>query len=207
METSNRRSKIGLGRVGVTAGLVTLLIGLAAGCTSSGDKASDPTTSEVKKDPVVSDVWARAATAGSNTAIYMSIKGGSSDDELTGVATDEPLADKLEIHETKLVEPDDSDKSDAPDGTDDKMMGSTTESTAMGSGAMGSGDNGGKMKTMQRVDKIEIPAGESVELAPGGYHVMFTNLHRDFKVGESVEVTLTFENAGEIKVTAEVRES
>jgi hypothetical protein len=60
--------------------------------------------------------------------------------------------------------------------------------------------------TMRPVERLEIPAGESVELAPGGLHVMFMGLTPDtaFTLGESVSVTLLFEQAGEVEVAMEV---
>lgn len=55
--------------------------------------------------------------------------------------------------------------------------------------------------TMTHVDKLDIPAGETVELAPGGYHVMFMGLGGDpLEVGEKIKATLVFEQAGEIDV-------
>jgi copper(I)-binding protein len=53
---------------------------------------------------------------------------------------------------------------------------------------------------------IEIPAGGQVELKPGGYHIMLMGLTRDLKPGETVQLTLTFERAGEVEVTAQVRQ-
>lgn len=54
---------------------------------------------------------------------------------------------------------------------------------------------------MQHVERIEIPVGEAVELAPGGYHVMFMGLNGDaFEVGEKIPATLVFEKAGELPV-------
>jgi hypothetical protein len=46
---------------------------------------------------------------------------------------------------------------------------------------------------------IEIPAGGSVELKPGGYHIMLMELKRELLVGEAISLTLTFEmvNGGE----------
>lgn len=61
----------------------------------------------------------------------------------------------------------------------------------------------GVMK-MRRVDAIEIPAGETVTLAPGGYHLMLFNLKQPLKAGEKVHLTLDFEKAGEVPVTANV---
>ncbi len=42
---------------------------------------------------------------------------------------------------------------------------------------------------------IEIPAGEMVELRPGGYHIMLIDLLHDLYAGEALAVTLTFEMA------------
>ena len=70
-----------------------------------------------------------------------------------------------------------------------------------------SGDEGGGMMQMQEVESIEIPAGETVVLEPGGFHIMLLDLKRELTPGETVEVTLTFETAGEQTVTAEVREA
>jgi copper(I)-binding protein len=66
-------------------------------------------------------------------------------------------------------------------------------------------ESGGAM-AMQPVERIDIPAGGTVKLEPGGYHVMLIDLTGDLVVGEEIEITLEFEGAGEVKVTAEVRE-
>lgn len=54
---------------------------------------------------------------------------------------------------------------------------------------------------MFHIDAIEIPAGETVTLEPGGMHVMFMGLDGDpLEVGEKIPATLIFESAGEIDV-------
>jgi copper(I)-binding protein len=53
---------------------------------------------------------------------------------------------------------------------------------------------------------LEIGPGQSVELKPGGYHVMLLDVKKVLAVGDTIEVTLTFEKAGEVQATAEVRE-
>ena len=54
--------------------------------------------------------------------------------------------------------------------------------------------------TMRPVEGgIKIPAGETVTLAPGGYHLMFIKLKHDLKQGEKLPVTLTFANAGTVE--------
>lgn len=60
--------------------------------------------------------------------------------------------------------------------------------------------DGDVMKMRQLADGLVIPAGESVELAPGSYHLMFMGLTGPVVEGEEVPVTLTFEKAGTIVV-------
>lgn len=47
---------------------------------------------------------------------------------------------------------------------------------------------------------LPIPAGGTVELAPGGFHLMLMDLRRPLVEGTTVEVTLTFERAGRVVV-------
>lgn len=59
----------------------------------------------------------------------------------------------------------------------------------------------GSVMRMREVEKgLEIPAGGSVTLAPGGYHLMMMGLKAPFKQGAAVPVTLVFEKAGKIDV-------
>ena len=51
---------------------------------------------------------------------------------------------------------------------------------------------------------IPVPAGQGVQLAPGGYHGMLTGLTTALKEGDSFPVTLTFEKAGEVTVNVDV---
>ncbi len=54
---------------------------------------------------------------------------------------------------------------------------------------------------MRRLEKgLEIPAGATVELRPGSYHVMFIGLQSGLKEGERVNGTLIFEKAGKVEV-------
>ena len=62
----------------------------------------------------------------------------------------------------------------------------------------------GDVMEMRQVDAIELPAGKTVELKPGGLHVMFIGLKPPLALGAKVPVTLKFEKAGEIKVEFDV---
>lgn len=57
---------------------------------------------------------------------------------------------------------------------------------------------------MRQVEKIALPAGKSVQLAPGGLHVMFMALKSPLVVGEKRDAVLVFEKAGELKVQFKV---
>mgnify|MGYP000412750395 CR=1 FL=1 len=58
----------------------------------------------------------------------------------------------------------------------------------------------GIMKMAELENGLEIPAGETVELKPGSYHLMFITLADQLKPDEKHKATLTFEKAGEIEV-------
>lgn len=66
-------------------------------------------------------------------------------------------------------------------------------------------DNQGVM-SMHPQHQIEIPPDSQVEFAPGGYHVMLVDLQQDLKVGETVELTLRFNNFGEITLDVPVKQ-
>lgn len=59
---------------------------------------------------------------------------------------------------------------------------------------------GDVMKMQQLSDGLVIPAGETVELKPGGYHLMLMGLSEQLVEGETIPLTLTFETAGEITI-------
>jgi periplasmic copper chaperone A len=61
------------------------------------------------------------------------------------------------------------------------------------------------MAMMRPVAGIDVPAGKTVELKPGGYHLMLVDLRRALKPGDVVKVTLSFRGAGNVPVTATVR--
>ena len=51
---------------------------------------------------------------------------------------------------------------------------------------------------------LRIPAGTRVELAPGGYHVMLTQIDWTLEPGDRFDVTLRFRRAGELVARARV---
>jgi periplasmic copper chaperone A len=63
--------------------------------------------------------------------------------------------------------------------------------------------DGGVMK-MGAVPSLDLPAGQAVELKPGGYHVMLMGLKQQLKAGDSVPLTLTVEGKGGQKETVQI---
>lgn len=68
----------------------------------------------------------------------------------------------------------------------------------------------GNVMKMRALQKLELSAGKTVELKPGGYHLMFIDIKEPMKPGAKVPLTLTFEDKDKkretLEVTAEVRQ-
>lgn len=63
----------------------------------------------------------------------------------------------------------------------------------------------GEMMKMGPVEGgLEIPAGGNVALTPGGYHLMMMGVGTPFKEGECLQLTLSFEQAGDVPVVLNV---
>lgn len=62
----------------------------------------------------------------------------------------------------------------------------------------------GEVMEMRQVDAIDLPAGKTVALEPGGYHLMFVGLKAPLKAGESFPMTLKFAKAGTVTVSVTV---
>lgn len=63
----------------------------------------------------------------------------------------------------------------------------------------------GTTMRMRAVPLVELPAGQTVELKPGGYHVMLLDLKQQLKAGESVPLTLVVEGKDGKRETLEVK--
>lgn len=59
---------------------------------------------------------------------------------------------------------------------------------------------GNVMRMRHLPDGVPVPAGETVELKPGGLHIMLIDLSSPVEEGKRVPLTLTFEKAGSIDV-------
>ena len=51
------------------------------------------------------------------------------------------------------------------------------------------------MMHMRAVDALEVPAGKTVDLKPGGYHIMLQDLKQPIKEGDVVPLTLVVEGS------------
>ena len=62
----------------------------------------------------------------------------------------------------------------------------------------------GVMRMRHLAQGLEIPAGGSVELRPGGLHLMLMGLTKPLQQGEAIKGVLTFRDAGDVAVTLPV---
>lgn len=63
----------------------------------------------------------------------------------------------------------------------------------------------GNIMRMRQVDAVAVPAGQTVELKPGGLHLMLMDLKAPLVAGSQFALTLQFEKAGDVKVDVQVR--
>ena len=178
-------------KVGVLGGVVALAL-VAAGCSGSSSDGVE-----------IQDAWARTTAPGQMMgAVYMEVK-SSEGDEITGASVPGAIAGKTELHETL----DSKGCEEAGMGAAHSMDKGKEGSMDMeGNGSMdmegeGSMDMEGdesmdmemdSMKCMKQVSSIDLPAGETVNLEPGGFHVMLLDLKKPIEEGETFEVTLSF---------------
>ena len=179
-------------------GALVALVGSLAACGSDKDSessSSGPAAASGESTVEITGAWARTSpTNSANGAAYVTLT-SSKDDALLSVEVDASVAKTAEVHETVMAS--------SSDTTMAGSMGSDT--TAMG-GAMGSDASAPAAMTMQPVDKVELPAGETVELKPGGYHIMLMKLAKPLEKGSTIKVTLTFATAASQTVDVPVRD-
>ncbi|MEN9801455.1 MAG: hypothetical protein RLZ37_580 [Actinomycetota bacterium] len=176
-----------------------------ASCGGDDDSSAD-TDAPAGEDITISGAWARTSPMSVTVgAVYMDIT-ATADDELVGASVDASIAATVEIHETVAA---DMEAGDSPmpgeegeEASEDTMAGDM--SGGMTDDTMAGGMSG--EMTMRPVSSVALPAGETVMLMPGGYHIMLLDLVTPLEVGQTFDVTLTFANAGTKVVTVEVRD-
>ena len=80
--------------------------------------------------------------------------------------------------------------------TSDRLLG-VTSNLARKTELHRMGMENGVMKMRQVEGGIDIPAGETIYLKPGGYHVMLIGLNAPLKANSMFEITFLFQHAGE----------
>ena len=63
----------------------------------------------------------------------------------------------------------------------------------------------GDVMRMRQVSSIDVPAGGTVNLQPGGLHIMLIDLKEPLRQGETFPLTLTFAKAGKVTVYVPVK--
>jgi copper(I)-binding protein len=63
----------------------------------------------------------------------------------------------------------------------------------------------GEVMRMRPVAKLALPAGATLEMKPGGLHLMLIHLKRALRPGEQVPLTLTFEHGAALTLDVPVR--
>mgnify|MGYP002381129107 FL=1 len=139
------------------------------------------------------NAWVRPAVmAGGNGAGYLVIRNtGSEDDTLLGAKA--VFANTVEVHETVVGDGAMPAEGEPMAGEGGDHMQPESEEAMAG------------MMSMRPVESIPVPAGGSVELKPGSYHIMLIDQPAPPAEGRTVTLTLVFEKAGEVTVEAEVR--
>lgn len=171
------------------AGVVLLAAGtLVAACgdsetsTSVADGASTTAAGPTADVPAIDRAWARTSPMATDVgAAYLTIT-SPVDDALIDVKVDPSIAAMAQLHEMAMSDM----------GTDTTM--------GMNHDGMGSATTMGGEMVMREVEGIDLPAGEAVQLKPGGYHIMIMQLAAPLQKGATIQLTLVFEKAGEIVV-------
>ncbi|WP_375569544.1 copper chaperone PCu(A)C [Seohaeicola saemankumensis] len=65
-------------------------------------------------------------------------------------------------------------------------------------------DANGVMRMIHVEEGFELPADGQIVMERGGHHVMFLGLKEPMKQGDMIDLTLTFEKAGDVAVQVEV---
>lgn len=180
-------------RRGVLAAALPLFAAVAVACSAAGSTGGGDTSGSPTGGSPVSG----SATAGSPTG---------------GNGATVPSSPALPVVTAAWVRPAAQGASTAgyltiagsPDRADVLVAASTVDAAAVEIHRTSTDANG--MTGMQPIDRLEIPAGGSVRLEPGGAHLMVMGLMRPLAVGDHVELRLRFETGGTVVVRAEVRQ-
>ena len=86
---------------------------------------------------------------------------------------------------------------------DDRLVSVSTEAPAMA--MLHSSESSDAVSRMRPMESgLAVPAGATIELKPGGTHIMVTGLRAPLDVGDSLKLTMRFEKSGERPVNVRV---
>lgn len=90
-------------------------------------------------------------------------------------------------------------------GSEDSLLSVSSDVAAAAELHMSMTDSNDVM-SMEMQEAVEIPARDQVEFKPGGLHVMLVDLDQNLNIGDTILLTLRFQNAGEVTVEVPVKE-
>jgi len=126
----------------------------------------------------IEDAWARPALIDGNGAVYMTIQNGTeNDDILLGALTD--AAEVVELHDVVMKDVSEMASEDTENGGDMAMQ-------------------------MVKQEFVQVHAGETVRFEPGSLHVMLIGMKNNLIEGDTITLTLIFQNAGEVTIQVPV---
>ncbi len=155
--------------------------------------ATDTEAAESGAEITVTGQWARTSPMATDTGVVYFTISSSTGDTLVGASVDASVAAEVQVHETVMVDPSELE--------DDAM-----EDDAMEDDAMDDDPSDMGVMQMREVGTIELPAGETVTLAPGGLHIMLLELAAPLETDQTFDLTLDFETADDLVVSVTVSE-
>lgn len=90
-------------------------------------------------------------------------------------------------------------------GEDDRLVGVMTDHAAMAMVHQTELSNG--VARMRMAGEINVPAGDRIEMVPGGTHIMLEGLRTPLRTGDTFQLVLKFRASEDEKVTVRVAEA
>lgn len=180
----SRSGLLGMNKIPRRLIRTTIAIAVAALAVSACSDGDDGVT--------VEGAWARTSPVSAQAgAAYFEISSADAD-ALVGASVDSSVAGKVEIHETSMVAMGEGEMGE------DEMADGEADSGAM--------EGAGDVMQMREIGRIELPAGDTVVLEPGGLHIMMLDLAGPLETGDTFDLTLDFETAPDQVISVEVRD-
>jgi len=82
----------------------------------------------------------------------------------------------------------------------DKLLGATSDKASLVEIHQSYVDDADGTMQMRKVEGVDILPSQQVELKPGGYHIMLIDLAQPLVEGQTFNVVLKFQNAGDVTV-------